>query len=95
MLDLLSQFNAISVREAKLADVLGKLLSAKPQVVLDPTLLIPAEQWAKYIDKTPLVGGVFITLFAIPPNGFIRRYSSREKTLQNCDVLPKRYESSF
>lgn len=64
IVDLLSYFSAISVREQKLADVLGTLLPTKPQVALDPTLLLTAEKWASHIDKKPLVKGDYLFVYA-------------------------------
>ena len=64
MRTLLSQFSAVSVREQKLADTLDAFLPQKPEVVLDPTLLLSAEDWSKYIDKKPLVNGDYLFVYS-------------------------------
>lgn len=43
----LSCFNKISVREKDASEIVEKLNGYKPPVVLDPTLLVPAEDWRK------------------------------------------------
>lgn len=64
----LSSFDAISVREKAAADNVRQLIGTAPPVVLDPTLLLPKEQWLDLIkDKNRLVKGDYIffyTLFA-------------------------------
>lgn len=41
----ITQFKAVSVREEKAAELLKPYLNKKPQVVVDPTLLLTSEEW--------------------------------------------------
>lgn len=41
----LSQFKAVSVREEKAVELLAPYLNEKPQVVVDPTLLLTSKEW--------------------------------------------------
>ncbi|HFI0633002.1 TPA: polysaccharide pyruvyl transferase family protein [Streptococcus suis] len=41
----LKYFKAVSVREEKAAELLAPYLNEKPQVVVDPTLLLTSEEW--------------------------------------------------
>lgn len=49
--NLLSKYNAITVRETSSVDILSRI-GIKSSVVLDPTLLLNREQWVKYADQT-------------------------------------------
>lgn len=44
-------FESVSVREDEGAKILEKLLHIKPQVVVDPTMLISADEWNKLASK--------------------------------------------
>ena len=50
----LCNFDAISVRETHLANLLRPLTYKNIQVVLDPTLLAATSIWNKFMDKSPL-----------------------------------------
>lgn len=43
----LSTFNHITVREKEAQDLVFQMLGFKPDIVLDPTFLLPIEQWSK------------------------------------------------
>lgn len=43
--ELVSQIDAVSVREAGTADFIGELTGKTPDIVLDPTMLLTANQW--------------------------------------------------
>lgn len=45
--DQLKKFSSILVRDNKTASCIEKLIGKRPPVVLDPTLLLSAEQWSK------------------------------------------------
>lgn len=48
----LKDFRAISVRENDASEMLSDLLEKKPEVVLDPTLLLTIEDWKKIIAQS-------------------------------------------
>lgn len=50
----ISTFKAISVREKSAADIIEKLGCVRPEVVLDPTMLLPEEQWKVVINQSKL-----------------------------------------
>lgn len=54
VLDYLNTFDSLSVREATSADILEKAMGREVETVLDPTLLLTADEWSEYlkIDRT-------------------------------------------
>ena len=64
----LKSFDAISVREHGAALNVRQLAGVNPQIVLDPTLLLPKEQWLELVkNEKRLIDGDYIffyTLFA-------------------------------
>lgn len=68
--DALKDFDVISVREEGAANNVNLLVGFKPQIVLDPTLLISKEKWLDLVkDRKRLIKGDYIffyTLFASP-----------------------------
>lgn len=62
----LQSFRAVSVREEKGAEILESLSPVKPQVVVDPTLLLKAGEWSelalrKSLVQEPYVLSMFLT----------------------------------
>lgn len=47
----LSEMNFISVRENKVAETVKELIGRDVDDVLDPTLLLPKEQWIEIVSK--------------------------------------------
>lgn len=63
----LQSFDAISVRDQKAADNVKHIVGKDAKVVLDPTLLLSAEEWKKLLPAKPCREGEYIffyTLFA-------------------------------
>ena len=50
----LSDFHAISVRENEAADLIYSLIGKRPEVVLDPTMLLTKEEWLKVSKQSRL-----------------------------------------
>lgn len=72
---LLSQYNAITVRESHAVKLLQDWnIECKGQV-LDPTLLLDAQQWSKYITKN--VKGKYILIYEIHNNPLLDDYAKR------------------
>lgn len=59
----LKQFKAISVREEKAAELLASYLIEKPQVVVDPTLLLTSEEWMDIFPEKSCEGDNYIFAF--------------------------------
>lgn len=71
--ELLSQYDAISVREDK-AVVLLSELGIKATQVLDPTLLLAREQWLKYANKR-LVSDDYLLVYSVEPTEYDKKVS--------------------
>lgn len=50
----ISTFKAVSVREKAAADIIENLGCVRPEVVLDPTMLLPEEHWKTVIEQSKL-----------------------------------------
>lgn len=50
----LKQFLALSIREESGADIIGKLLGKRPEVVLDPVFLLDKMDWIALMPKCPI-----------------------------------------
>ena len=51
-INLLKDFNNLSVRESKGSEIVNDLLNYKPTVVLDPTILLDKKSWSKIASKS-------------------------------------------
>lgn len=63
--ELLSQISRISVREDAAADIVEGLIGVRPQVVLDPTMLLGPNDWADVAAKPKM---------DMPSGGYILKY---------------------
>lgn len=61
---LLKDFDHISVREATAADIVEEITGNRPEVVLDPTLLLNQDDWMEFADKT-VSGKGYIFVYTI------------------------------
>lgn len=59
----LKQFKAVSVREEKAAELLAPYLTDKPQVVVDPTLLLTSEEWLDIFPEDVYEGNDYVFAF--------------------------------
>lgn len=59
----LKQFKAVSVREEKAAELLAPYLTDKPQVVVDPTLLLTSEEWLDIFPEDAYEGNDYVFAF--------------------------------
>lgn len=66
VVELLSQFKRISVREESGADIVKKYLGVDTQVVCDPTFLLDKEHWSKV--AKPINEDKYIALFMLSKN---------------------------
>lgn len=51
--EFLPQMSAISVREDSAADLVQSLAGRRPEVLADPTLLVPPDHWSEIADRAP------------------------------------------
>lgn len=83
MIDCLSDYDAVSVRESYMRDFFAKLLIKDIEVVVDPTLLTVADDYQRLSDSSPLVEGDYI-LYYTP------RYNSEFES--TAALIGKHYE---
>ena len=62
---LLQQFSRLSTREQRGAQILQKITGQTVQVVLDPTLLLTAEDWNTLAGEKPLVKEPYVLLYSL------------------------------
>lgn len=63
----LKEYNSLSVREYKSAEYVKRLTGGEPQVVLDPTLLLCANEWADF-EKPINIKGEYILFYSVLSN---------------------------
>lgn len=62
----LSKFNSISVREESAADIVENLIGKRPVVLIDPTMMLSAEEWGKLAQPvTRLINSRFILKYCL------------------------------
>ena len=61
----LSKFDALAVRETQAANLLGQLLNKKVDVVLDPTLLLPKDEWKKVAEYSLCPKERYLLLYVV------------------------------
>ena len=74
---LLADFAAISVREESGAIALTQALGKEVQAVLDPTLLLTAEQWNHAAASTPQARGDYLPCYFLTPNRWYMDYAAQ------------------
>lgn len=72
---LLSQYNAITVRESHAVKLLQDWNIECEGQVLDPTLLLDAQEWSKYITKE--IKGKYVLIYEIHNNPLLDDYAKR------------------
>lgn len=86
MKNLLERFPNIAVREKQGAEIVNELTGRKAEVVLDPTLLVPADEWDKVIgDKIKRIQGDYIICYYL---GDYKRYSKWVQNLSEQLKMP-------
>lgn len=61
----INKLDAISVREADLANYINENMQVKPKVVLDPVFLLNKEDWFKFIGKKRLIKDKYIFVYSL------------------------------
>ena len=73
----LSDYAAISTREASGARIVEELTGKRATVVMDPVFLLPAEQWLSYAERVDgLDPGAFVFLYLLHHNEAALRYAA-------------------
>lgn len=60
----LEQFIGISVREKGTAEMVHEISGVKPEVLVDPTMLLSRSDWEKKISDKPLVKGKYLFIYS-------------------------------
>ncbi|MCM1138968.1 MAG: polysaccharide pyruvyl transferase family protein [Muribaculum sp.] len=63
LVNCIKKYGALSVREDGTAKIVEKLTGIKPDVVLDPTLLLSSSDWLKLEARDELIKGDYILLY--------------------------------
>lgn len=77
--ELLSQYDAISVRENKAVELLEEL-GLKATQVLDPTLLLNREQWLEYANKR-IIPEDYLLVYSVEPTEYDNKVSEVAKLI--------------
>ena len=64
----LENFDAISVREEGSADNVEQLIGVRPQVHVDPTMLLSADEWRELSSGVTYKDGKYILLYCLEPS---------------------------
>lgn len=83
--ELLSQYDAISVREKRAVELLAELGITSTQV-LDPTLLLNREQWMRFANKR-LVKEEYLLVYSVEPTEYDRKVSEVAKFIAKTKKL--------
>lgn len=83
---LLGDFHAITVREKTGADLVERLLGYRPQVVLDPTLLLTAEQWESLLPP-PRLSGPYIFTYRLTYSSMLTKTVAKAQKALGCRVM--------
>lgn len=78
---LLANYNNISVREEGSADNVEMLIGKRPEVHLDPTFMLTAEEWRKIQSQVNYKDGKYILLYCLEPS---------KKQLQMASAISKK-----
>lgn len=84
---LTESYSVISVREDATAEHFNFITGQKPQVTLDPTLLLPSENWARLISDKPLRQKKYILLYAPFHPAEVFYYAKEISKRENMDII--------
>ena len=82
----LGRFDAISVREERLARLLQPLTPQSVNVVLDPTLLLPADEWNR-VAQRPHIQGNYVLIYQTRKNPNTMRIARQIAAETNARVI--------
>lgn len=94
--DLLEDFSALSIRERQGASLLREFVDKPVETVMDPTLLLPSEQWCQLIGHSK-VDIPYVLCYLLTFNPFyldcVKRFAENHHMRLKLFVLDKRYLS--
>ena len=85
VIEYLSDFDCISVREKSAQKIVGELLKKDCEITLDPTLLLSRENWEELIEK-PIVSGDYILYYHL---------HSSKTAVEMLKILKRRYNAKI
>lgn len=91
----LKQYDFISVREKGSYDNVLQLTNIKPNINIDPTLLLTKEEWYKVIDKTRLINKDYILLYDLKECKLVYKVAKKISKKFNIPVIitkPNKYD---
>ena len=91
---LLENYNLISVRESKGAEIVKDLLDIDVPVTLDPTLLLTKEQWADIFCMNK-IGKKYILVYAFSVSDNMRDFINKLSAQKNLPVIILKPEKSL
>lgn len=90
---LLSEYQAISVREEGSADNVEQLIGNRPKVHLDPTFMLTADEWRKIQSNANYKDGKYILLYCLEPSKSQIRMAKAISRKLNLPVVVLRYNN--
>lgn len=91
---LLSDYSSISVREEGSADNVEMLTGKRPEVNLDPTFMLSADEWRKIQSQANYKDGKYILLYCLEPNKKQLRMASAISKKLNLPIVVLRYNNT-
>ena len=85
-IELLKDYNELSVREEQGQTIIQELLHKKARLDLDPTFLLEKEEWRK-IEKKPQNKEKYIILFIIRKSETIFRFAENLARVKGCKLI--------
>lgn len=90
---MLSKYDAISVRETGSADNVETLLGSRPEVHVDPTFLLTADEWRKVQSDANYNDGKYILLYCLEPSKQQLQWAEQIGKKLNLSVVVTRYNN--
>ena len=90
---LLANYNSISVREKGSADNVEKLTGKRPEVHLDPTFMLTADEWRKIQSPLNYEDGKYILLYCLEPSKKQMQMASAISKKLNLPIVVLRYNN--
>lgn len=83
----LKRIDHLSVREASGQKLVKELIGKDIPVVCDPTMLLSAEDWEKYVDEKPIVDGPYILCYFLGSNEEYLKFAKRMKQEKGMKIV--------
>lgn len=91
---LLSDYNSISVREEGSADNVEMLIGKRPEVHLDPTFMLTADEWRRIQSHANYEDGKYILLYCLEPSKKQLQMASAISKKLNLPIVVLRYNNT-